>query len=72
MVVNLGLDVLNDVRRFNIECDGPASKSIHKDLNTSRGPDKQPLSSSSDMGSCLTDHPNFSCSGGDKTISLSS
>jgi len=33
LVLNLGLDVLNGVRWFNLEGDGLASKCLHKDLH---------------------------------------
>ncbi len=34
LVLDLGLDVLNSVRRLNIEGDGLASESLHEDLHT--------------------------------------
>jgi len=34
LVLDLGLDVLNGVRRLNIEGDGLASEGLHEDLHT--------------------------------------
>merc|ERR1719343_1882236 len=34
LVLDLGLDVLNGIRRLNIEGDGLASESLHEDLHT--------------------------------------
>jgi len=33
-VLNLGLDILNGVRRLNIKSDGLASEGLHKDLHS--------------------------------------
>merc|ERR1712126_15692 len=35
LVLDLGLDVLNGVRGFNLESDGLASQGLHEDLHTS-------------------------------------
>merc|ERR1712214_255586 len=34
LVLNLGLDILNGVRRFHLQGDSLASKGLHKDLHT--------------------------------------
>merc|ERR550517_1326739 len=35
LVLDLGLDILNGVRRLNLKCDGLASQGLDKDLHTS-------------------------------------
>merc|ERR1711994_162693 len=35
LVLDLGLDILNGVRRLHLQCDGLASQGLHKDLHSS-------------------------------------
>merc|ERR1711868_245754 len=41
LVLDLGLDILNGVRRFNLEGDGLASEGLDKDLHTSSQSENQ-------------------------------
>merc|ERR1712133_262421 len=41
LVLDLGLDVLNGVRRFNLESDGLASQGLDEDLHTSSQSENQ-------------------------------